>query len=393
MQLRSASSASLALLLALGACGKNESPPPPPPPQVGVITVTSGSATLATELPGRIAAFETSDVRPQVNGLIERRLFKEGDEVRAGQALYQIDPSPYRAAVANARASLARAEAAIASSDALARRYGELVKINAISRQDYENAVTTAAQARADVGAQRAALQTAQIDLTRTRINAPISGRIGRSTYTPGALVTSGQTDALTTIQHIDTVYVDLTQSSSGLLKLRQQILKGGVARDGDAARVQLKLEDGTVYPIQGELQFADVTVDPATGSQTIRATFKNPQRLLLPGMYVRAEIVEGTQKDAVLVPLRAVTRDEKGNPTVLVVGQGDKVEARTLTTARTSGENWIVSDGLKAGDRVIMEGAMMLRPGVQVKPVPYTEKPASDANGQPAAAQSPAAK
>lgn len=386
-------SVSLALLLALGACGKNETPPSPPPPQVGIVTVQSGAVTLGTELPGRIAAFETSDVRPQVNGVIERRLFKEGDEVRAGQALYQIDPSPYRAAVANARAALARAEAAIASSDALARRYGELVKINAISRQDYENAVTTAAQARADVGAQRAALQTAQIDLTRTRIVAPISGRIGRSTYTPGALVTSGQTDALTTIQHIDTVYVDVTQSSAGILKLRQQILQGGVARGGSAAHVKLKLEDGTTYPIEGELQFADVTVDPATGSQTIRATFKNPQRLLLPGMYVRAEIVEGTQKDAILVPLRAVTRDEKGNPTVLVVGQGDKVESRTITTTRTSGENWIVSDGLKPGDRVIMEGAMMLRPGVQVKPVPYTDKPAADANGQPAAAQPAAAK
>lgn len=388
MQLRSVT---LALLLALGACGKQEAPPAPPPPQVGVITLTTGSATLATELPGRITAFETSDVRPQVNGLIEKRLFREGDEVHAGQALYQIDAAPYRAAVASAAAALARAQAAIASSDALARRYGELVKINAIARQDYENAQTTAAQARADVGTQRAALQTAQIDLGRTRIVAPISGRIGRSDYTPGALVTSGQTTALTTIQRIDTVYVDLTQSSAGLLKLRQQILQGSVARGGNAAHVKLKLEDGTTYPIEGTLQFADVTVDPATGSQTIRATFRNPERLLLPGMYVRAEIVEGTQAQAILVPQRAVTRDEKGNPTVMVVGADNKVEMRQLTTTRTSGDNWIVTDGVKAGDKVIIEGGMMLRPGMPVTPTPYVDKPAAAAGapaGQPAAAK-----
>lgn len=375
MQLRSAS---IALLLALGACGKKETPPPPPPPEVGVVSLTTGSATLATELPGRIAAFETSEVRPQVNGLIQSRLFREGEEVRQGQPLYQIDPSPYRAQVASAQAALTRAQAAIASSQALSRRYGELVKINAIARQDYENSQTSAAQARADVGAQRAALQTAQIDLRRTRITAPISGRIGRSTFTAGALVTSGQADPLTTIQRIDTVYVDITQSSSALLRLRQQILQGSVARGGNAARVQLKLEDGTTYPIEGTLQFADVSVDPATGSQTIRATFRNPQRLLLPGMYVRAQIVEGTQREALLVPQRAVSRDEKGNPTVLVVGQGDKVEVRQLTVSRTVGDKWLVTGGAKAGDRVIMDGAMMLRPGAQVKPVPWSEKPAA---------------
>jgi membrane fusion protein (multidrug efflux system) len=386
MQLRSAP---LFLLLALGACGKQEIPPPPAP-QVSVITLQPGSATLTSELPGRIAAFETSDVRPQVSGLIQTRLFREGQEVRQGQALYQIDPSPYRAQAANARAALARAQAAIASSDALARRYGQLVAINAISKQDYENAQTTAAQARADVGVQRAALQTAEIDVRRTHISAPISGRIGRSTYTPGALVTSGQTDALTTIQRIDTVYVDLTQSSADLLKLRQQILQGSVAGASVTAHVRLKLEDGTTYPIEGKLQFADVTVDPTTGSQTIRATFPNPQRLLLPGMYVRAEIVDGTRQNALLVPQRAVSRDEKGEPTVMVVGAGDKVEIRQLTTNRTAGDNWIVTDGLKPGDRVIIEGGMLLRPGVQVKATPYTGTPAP-AGGVPAAG--PAAK
>lgn len=382
MQLRSVS---LTLLLALGACGKQEAPPPPPPPQVGIVTLKLESATLTSELPGRISAYETSEVRPQVNGLIQARLFREGDEVRAGQSLYQIDAAPYRAQVASAKAALARAQASIESSRGLERRYGELVKINAIARQEYENAQTSAAQARADVGAQRAALENAQIDLRRTHIPAPISGRIGRSTFTVGALVTSGQTEPLTTIQRLDMVYVDLNQSSADLLKLRQQILAGAISRGGStAARVRLKLEDGTTYPIEGTLQFADVTVDPTTGSQTIRATFRNPQRLLLPGMFVRAELVEGTKEQAVLVPQRAVTRDEKGNPTMLVVGQGDKIEARPLTVGRAIGDKWLVLSGAKPGDRIVMDGAMMLQPGAQVKPVPWTpnQKPAQGAPG-----------
>lgn len=363
--------ASLALLLALGACAK-KAPPPPAPPQVGVVAIREAPVTLTSELPGRISAFETSDVRPQVSGLVEQRLFQEGQEVRAGQPLYQIDAAPYRAAVANARAALARSQAAISSSQALARRYGELVAINAIARQDYENAQTSAAQARADVAAQRAALETAQINLGRTLIRAPISGRIGRSTYTPGALVTTGQADALTTIQRIDTVYVDLSQSSAALLALRQRILAGQVSRDGGAAQVRLKLEDGTTYPLNGRLQFADVTVDPTTGSQTIRATFPNPKRLLLPGMFVRAEIVDGVQARGLLVPQQAVSRDERGNPIAMVVGDGSKVEVRQLKADRSVGTNWLVSSGLKPGDRVIMDGNMMLRPGTPVRPVPW---------------------
>ncbi|UAK24028.1 efflux RND transporter periplasmic adaptor subunit [Sphingomonas nostoxanthinifaciens] len=379
----------LSLVFALGACAK-KAPPPPPPPQAGYVTVKEATVSLTTELPGRVAAFETSDVRPQVNGLILRRLFREGDEVRQGQALYQIDPAPYEAAVANARAALVRARAAINSSRNLAQRYGQLVAINAISKQDYENAQTSAGQAEADVAAQTAALRTATIDLERTKIKAPISGRIGRSTYTPGALVTTGQADALTTIQRIDTVYVDVNQASAAVLALRQKILAGNVARNGKSgARVQLKLEDGSTYPFAGTLQFADVTVDATTGSQTIRATFPNPQRLLLPGMYARAELVEGTQAQALLVPQRAVSRDEKGNPTVMVIGAGNKVELRQLTTSRTSGDDWIVSDGVKAGDKVIVEGGMMLRPGAPVTPAPYTGKPAdAPAAGQPAAAK-----
>ena len=358
------------------------------PPQVGVVTVQPESVTLTTVLPGRTSAYETSEVRPQVNGLVTARLFTEGDQVKKGQALYRVDPQPYQAQVASARAALARARSSIASSAALARRYGELVKINAIARQDFENAVTSAEQARADVAAQQAALRTAQIDLARTTIRAPISGRIGRSIVTTGALVSSGQTTALTTIQRLDPIYVDVSQSSADLLRLRQQIAAGDLSRGGRAARVQLRLEDGSVYPIEGTLQFADVSVDPNTGTQTIRALFPNPRGLLLPGMYVRAELVEGTQANALLVPQRAVTRDEKGNPSVLVVGPDGKLQPRALTAPRTIGENWLVTSGLKPGDKVVVEGAMMLRPGMPVKAVPYNPNAAQGAPGQGAPGQ-----
>ncbi|MGY4396271.1 membrane fusion protein (multidrug efflux system) [Sphingomonas sp. UYAg733] len=356
------------MALTLIGCGKAPQQPPPGPSPVGVITVREQSVMLKSELPGRTTAYETSDVRPQVNGLIQARLFQEGDQVHAGQPLYRIDSAPYAAQVASARAALGRAQASIASSAALARRYGELVKINAIARQDYENATTTAQQARADVAVQQAALRSAQIDLRRTTVSAPISGRIGRSVYTTGALVTAAQANALTTIQRLDPIYVDVTQASADLLRLRQQVLAGQVSSGGDA-RVRLKLEDGTVYPIEGTLKFADVSVDPTTGSQSIRAVFPNPRGLLLPGMFVRAELAEGSQAQAMLVPQRAVNRDEKGNPTVMVVGAGNKVELRMLKTTRTIGDSWLVTSGLKAGDRVIVEGGQMLRPGMPVKP------------------------
>ena len=371
--------------LMLVACGKGAPQQQPPgPPSVGYVTVNEQAVTLTNQLPGRTSAFETSQVRPQVNGLVEARLFTEGDMVRQGQPLYRIDSSTYVAQVANARAALARARAAIASSAALARRYGELVKINAIARQDYENAQTTAAQAQADVAAQEAALKTAQIDLARTTIRAPIAGRIGRSLYTTGALVTASQADPLATIQRLDPIYVDIQQSSADLLKLRQQILSGQVARDGNA-RVKLLLEDGSPYGPEGTLRFADVTVDPATGSQVIRALFPNPNGLLLPGMYVRAQLVEGTQAKAMLVPERAVSRDERGNPTVLVVGAGNKVEPRTLQTNRTLGDNWLVTGGVRPGDRVIVEGGMTLRPGAVVQPAPWNPNAVPATPGAPA--------
>ncbi len=378
------------LALTLVACGgAAQQPQQPPTPSVGFVTVAEQVVTLTNELPGRTSAYETSQVRPQVNGLVEARLFTEGDVVRQGEPLYRIDSSTYQAQAANARAALARARASIASSAALARRYGELVKINAIAKQDYENAQTTAAQAQADVAAQEAAVRTAQIDVARTTIRAPIAGRIGRSIYTTGALVTASQTDPLATIQRLDPIYVDIQQSSADLLKLRQQILSGQVARDG-AARVKLMLEDGTTYGPQGTLRFADVTVDPTTGSQIIRAQFPNPNGLLLPGMYVRAQLVEGTQAKAMLVPQRAVGRDERGNPTVMVVGADNKVAVRTLQTSRTIGDDWLVTGGVSPGDRVIVEGGTMLRPGMAVVPKRWdpNARPAPASGRPPAPAQ-----
>ena len=378
----------VALAVFLAACGTKEQAPPPGPPQVSVITVSERPVTLTTVLPGRTTAYETSEVRPQVNGLVRERLFQEGDVVRKGQPLYRIDAAPYEASVASARAALARSRAAIASSQGLARRYGELVKINAIARQEYENAVTAADQARADVSAQQAALRSAQIDLARTTIRAPISGRIGRSTFTTGALVSAAQAEPLTKIQRLDPIYVDIQQSSADILALRQRIMAGELARGDQAAQVRLRLENDSVYPIEGRLRFTDVSVDPDTGTQAIRASFPNPDSLLLPGMYVRAELVEGTQDNAILVPQRAVGRDERGQATVMVVGKGNRLEQRVLTAPRTIGDAWLVTKGLTPGDRIMMEGGAMLRPGAVVKPTPFGARPAGRAGQAPASGQ-----
>lgn len=367
------------LLLVLAGCGqgtKGQPQGPPPPAAVGFVVAREQPVMLTTELPGRTTAFETSDVRPQVNGLVQARLFTEGDLVHAGQPLYRIDPSPYQAQVASARAALARARSSIASTAALSRRYGELVKINAIARQEFENSQTGAAQARADVAAQVAAVRTAEIDLARTTIRAPIAGRIGRSAFTTGALVSAAQADPLATIQRLDPIYVDIQQPSTELLRLREQVMAGQVAR-GNATRVRLLLETGTTYPREGTLRFADVTVDPTTGSQTIRAQVPNPQGLLLPGMFVRAVLPQGTQTRALLVPQRAVGRDERGHATVMLVGPGNKAVQRVIATARTQGDDWIVTGGLKPGERVIVEGGMMLRPGMPVNPSPHGKAPA----------------
>jgi membrane fusion protein (multidrug efflux system) len=362
------------LLIALVAWllfGRGAPPPPAPgPAPVGVIVVREEPVPLSAELPGRTSPYETSDVRPQIDGIIRARLFTEGDFVRAGQPLYRIDPVTYQARVANARASLAKARASTIAAEGQVRRYAELVKRDFVSKQLYDNALSAAGAARADVEAQAAALRSAQIDLDRTTIRAPISGRTGRSLYTTGALVQAGQDNPLTTIQRLDPIYVDIQQSSTDLLRLREQTLSGQLA--SDKAPVRLMLESGSAYPLTGTLSFADVTVDPATGSQTIRAVFPNPQHILLPGMFVRGEISQGIQSRGILVPQRAVSRDERGRPTVLVVGARNMSELRVIQADRTVGESWLVTGGLKPGDKVIVEGGPLLRPGIPVKPEPW---------------------
>ncbi|HUP67007.1 MAG TPA: efflux RND transporter periplasmic adaptor subunit [Sphingomicrobium sp.] len=358
----------LLLLVAWLLFGRAAPPPPAPgPTPVGIIIVREEPVTLTTELPGRTSPYETSDVRPQVDGIIRARLFTEGDYVRAGQPLYRIDPATYEARVASARAAVARARASTIAADGQVRRYAELVKRNFVSRQLYDNALSAAGEARADVEAQTAALRSATIDYGRTTVRAPISGRIGRSLYTTGALVQAGQDNALTTIQRLDPIYVDIQQSSTDLLRLREQMLSGQVA--SDKAPVRLQLESGSMYQMTGTLSFADVTVDPATGSQAIRAVFPNPQHILLPGMFVRGQISQGVQSRGILVPQRAVSRDERGRPTVLVVGAKNVSELRVVQADRTVGDSWLVTGGLKAGDKVIVDAGPLVRPGVPVKP------------------------
>jgi len=339
----------------------------PPPTPVGIIVVSEQPVTLTTELPGRTSAYETSDVRPQVDGIIRARLFTEGEYVRAGQPLYRIDPVTYEARVANARAALARAQASTVGAEGQVKRYAELLKRDFVSKQLYDNAVSAAGEARADVAAQAAALRSAQIDLDRTLIRAPISGRIGRSLFTTGALVKAAQDQPLTTIQRLDPIYVDIQQSSADLLRLREQTIAGQVS--ADRAPVRLQLETGTMYPLVGTLSFADVTVDQTTGSQTIRAVFPNPQHLLLPGMFVRGQLSQGIQSRAILIPQRAVSRDDRGRPTVMIVGKNNMAELRVIQADRTSGDNWVVTGGLKPGDKVIVDAGPLLRPGIPVKP------------------------
>ena len=369
---QAALAAGLILLLLLAAyllLGNRSAPPAasPPPTPVGVIVVKEEPVTLSAALPGRTSPYETSDVRPQVDGIIRARLFTEGDYVRAGQALYQIDPVTYQAKVANARAALAHARASTGAAEGQVKRYAELVKRDFVSRQLYDNAISAAGEARADVEAQAAALRSAQIDLDRTVVRAPISGRIGRSLYTTGALVKAGQDNPLTTIQRLDPIYVDIQESSTDLLRLREQMVSGQVSQN--SAPVRLQLETGSIYPLVGRLSFADVTVDEATGSQTIRAVFPNPQHILLPGMFVRAQLSQGVQSRGILVPQRAVGRDERGRPTVIIVGPNNMAELRVVEADRTVGANWLVTGGLKAGDKVIVDAGPLLRPGIPVKP------------------------
>ncbi len=358
----------------LSACARHQ-PPAPPTPEVGVITLQAQSADIQTELAGRTSAIETADVRPQVSGIILSRPFAEGTQVSRGQLLYQIDPAPYQAAYASAQAQLANAQAVDRTAKLKAQRYEDLVKINAVSRQDADDARAVAGQAAANVQQTQAAVQTAKINLNYTRVSAPIPGHVGRSTVTPGALVTANQAAALTTIQQLDRVYVDITQSSTQLLALRQS-MASGQARQGDVA-VRLKLEDGSDYPTPGVLQFTDVTVDPASGTVNLRAIVPNPQGVLLPGMYVRALITQAVQPNAILAPQAAVARDVRGQPIAYVVNAQGKAELRNLKTGGTVGDKWLVTDGLKAGDRLVVEGLQKVRDGAPVHAVPAGSPPA----------------
>jgi len=379
----------LAGALGLHGCGKSKNNGPMPaagPPEVGVVTIQPQRVAVTTELPGRTAAPQIAEVRPQVNGIIQKRVFTEGSDVKAGQVLYQIDPSTYQAAHASAKAAEARAEANLIPARLKEERYKDLVKIKAVSQQDYDDAFASLKQAEAEVAAARAAVDTARINLAYTRVTAPISGRIGRSSVTTGALVTANQTAPLATIQQLDSMYVDVTQSSADLLRLQQNLASGQLQRVDARARVKLLLENGASYPLEGTLKFSDVTVDQSTGSVTLRSLFPDPKQLLLPGMFVRAVIQEGVKDQAILVPQRGVTRDQSGNAMVMVVGAEEKVEPRTIKAERTVGENWLVTDGLKAGDRVILEGIQKARPGTQVKAVPFGSKP--EAAPAPGAAQ-----
>ena len=361
----------LAVAGALVSCAKH-GPPPRGPPDVVVATLTAAPVELTTELSGRTSPFETSDVRPQVNGIIISRPFVEGSNVKAGQLLYQIDPAPYRAALDQAKALEANAEANLATAKVKAERYGDLVKIKAVSQQDYDDAVATAKQAAATVEQEKAAVESAAINLGYSRVTAPIAGRVGLSAFTKGALVTAGQASALTTIQRLDPIYVDVTQSAAQVLKLRQALQAGRLDEGGaGGARVRLILEDGTPYPLEGRLQFTDVTVDQTTGTVTLRAVFPNPKALLLPGLFVRAVVVEGVDPTAILAPQTAIGRDEKGRPTAMVVDSAGKAESRLLTTTTTIGDKWLVGSGLAVGDRLIIEGLQSVKPGMPVHVVP----------------------
>jgi membrane fusion protein, multidrug efflux system len=339
------------------------------PIPVGYVVIQQGSAPLQQELPGRVAAFQVSDVRPQVSGVILRRLFQEGSVVRQGQTLYQIDPSIYNAQAAQAQANLQSARAQAEAARTLADRYAPLVKMQAIAKQDYTNAVAQARVAEASVAQNSAALRTAQINQHYTRVPAPIAGRVGLSNVTVGALVTADQTNALTTITRLDPVYVDVQEAASDLLALRRALSQGGVVPT--SAQVHLKLPDGSTYGYTGTVEFSEVIVDQNTGTVTVRARFPNPQSLLLPGMAVTAQFAQAVDTSAFLVPQQAISRDPQGNATLFVVGAGNRAVQRTVVADRTQGPYWVVTQGLAPGEKVITQGTANLRDGAPIKPVP----------------------
>ena len=358
------------LSLMLLACeeGGKGAPGSSGPREVVIIKLEPRREVYTTALAGRIASFQVAEVRPQVGGILQQRLFTEGADVKAGQALYQIDPATYEAALDSAQAALMKAEANVTPARLKAERFRELLAIKAVSKQEYDDAQAAFKQAEADVAVNRAAVKTARINLEYTKVRSPISGRIGKSAFTPGALVTANQAQALTSVRQLDPVYVDITQSSQDLLRLRAQFTNGELRSAAEEAPVRLKLENGAMYPHEGRLQFTDVSVDESTGMVSLRALFPTPEHILLPGMYVRAVIAEGVDENALLVPQRALRRDPKGQASVLLVDGGGKVDVRLVDVGRTVGDSWQVLSGLKPGDRVIVEGGQNVRPGMSVK-------------------------
>lgn len=379
-------SAGLTAALTLGllaGCGKKApATGAPGPASVSVWTVTADTATIQSELPGRTSAYRKAEVRPQVSGIIQKRLFTEGAEVKAGSQLYQIDPSSYEAALASAEAELSRAQANFTTARARHNRLQNLVNSKAISQQDFDDSVAALAQAQAGLEIAKAAADNARINLKYTKVLAPISGVIGKSSVTEGALVTAGQTAVLATIQQLDPIYVDVSQSADELLRIRRQLMSGKLSRQPDA-KADLLLSDGSHYSQQGKVQFAEVGVNESTGTVELRVLFPNPDHLLLPGMFVRAQLQQATQAQAILVPQRAVTRDRSGNATVMLVNAEQKAEVRPIKVSRTLGDKWLVDEGLAVGDQVITEGLQKVKPGAPVQIAPPAGSAAAPVAGK----------
>ncbi|MGE4505360.1 MAG: efflux RND transporter periplasmic adaptor subunit [Desulfovibrionaceae bacterium] len=371
----------LAGVLLAGCQGEPQGPAARAVPEVSVVTLQPQKITLSTELSGRTAAYRVAEIRPRVNGLVQERLFEEGSDVEAGQILYKIDPTPFRAELNNAEADLGRALAQVPSVGARAKRYEELLGSGSLSRQDYDDAAAALNELRAEIKALRAAVDLARINLGYTEITAPIPGRIGKSTVTVGAIVTAYQSTALATIQQMDPMYVDVTQSTMELLRIKKRMARGDLGRDDqDHNAVQLILENGESYGLEGELQFSDVTVDQTTGSVTLRAVFPNPDSVLLPGMFVTAVVREGVDEQALLAPQQGVLRDHQGNPYALVVDGENMARSKELVIDRAMGDKWLVSSGLAPGDRMIVDGVQRVRPGMEVK---ATEAAADQQTGE----------
>jgi membrane fusion protein (multidrug efflux system) len=373
---------SVAAALLLCACGKDQGGPPPPP-EVSIVTLKPRAVAITDQLPGRTTAFRVAEVRPQVTGIVQKRLFAEGTEVKAGAQLFQIDSGSYRAALSSAQAALKRAEAQAVTAKLLAERYEPLIAANAVSRQENDEAIAARARADADVASARAAVDAARINLVYTQVLSPISGQIGRTLVTEGALVTSGQQTPLATIQQLDPIYVDIAQSSTEMLRLQRLLANGELVKDDkNQAEVTLTLEDGSAYSERGRLKVSEASVDPSTGSVVLRAVFPNPRRELLPGMFVRAQLAQGTRSAALLVPQRGVSHNQKGEATVLIVDQEDKVVERVVTADRAIQGEWLITAGLNAGDRVIVDGVQKAKPGSPVKAVPAAEELAATKGG-----------